>query len=294
MTSRLQQTLKKGEFAVTCEIGPPKGTDTCKMEEHIDMLSGQVHAMNITDNQSSVMRLSSLAGCLAIQERGGEPILQMTCRDRNRLALQGDLLFAGVRGITNVLCLTGDSVVTGDHPQAMGVFDLDSVQLLRVIEGMHRGVDAAGNSLTGDIGFYPGAVVTPGADPLQPQLIKFAQKVEAGAQFFQTQAVFDLDLLDAFMSRVRKHEVGVLAGILLLTSYRMARFVDQNLPGINVPDSLLQRMKQTSRADQRSVGVDIAAGLVSAIRENSLCDGVHIMAINAEESVLDILKSAGL
>ncbi len=294
MISQFSRYLDSDEFVVTCEIGPPKGTNTEPMEHHIDLLRDRVHAINVTDHQGSVMRLSSIAGALAVKEREAEPILQMTCRDRNRLALQADLLFAHSRGLSNVLCLTGDAVVVGDHAEAKDVFDLDSVQLLELIETMESGRDAAGGKLNGGVQFCRGAVVTPGADPLEPQLIKYEMKVEAGAEFFQTQAVFDLDSFSSFMDKVRQYEVKVLAGILVLTSYRMARFVHNNLPGIRVPEPLLQEMKAAPKGEGLSTGMNIAARTIAALREKGMCDGVHVMAINAEEAVPDILDAAGL
>jgi methylenetetrahydrofolate reductase (NADPH) len=181
MTTRFKEALDSGKFVITSEIGPPKGTNTEKMEHHIDILKDKVDAINVTDHQSSVMRFPSIGGCLAIKERGGEPILQMTCRDRNRLALQAELLFAYTRGIRNVLCLTGDAVPVGDHKEAKGVFDLDSLQLLEAIRLMESGKDLGGNDLDGAVKFCAGAIVTPEANPIEPQLIKFEKKIEAGA-----------------------------------------------------------------------------------------------------------------
>lgn len=294
MSSRFKEALNSGRFIVTCEVAPPKGTDVRQMMHHIELLVDKVDAINVTDHQSSIMRLSSLAGCLAIKERGGEPILQMTCRDRNRLALQGDLLFAYTRGLRNVLCLTGDAVVVGDNSEAKGVFDLDSVQFLHLINQMESGRDAAGNRLSGKLEFCAGAVITPGADPIEPQLMKFEKKVEAGAEFFQTQAVFDLESFAEFTDYAQQFEVKILAGILVLTSARMARFVHNNVPGIEVPSDLMEEMAGAPKGGALSRGVEIAARLISTIKENSLCDGVHIMAIGKEEAVPDIMAAAGL
>src|SRR4030042_584896 len=199
MTTRFKQALNSDKFIITSEIGPPKGTNLDKMRHHINILKDAVDAINVTDHQSSVMRFPSLGGCLEVKESGGEPILQMTCRDRNQLALQADLLFAHSRGINNVLCLTGDAVPVGDHKQARGVFELDSVQLLRCIRQMESGKDLGGNDLDGAIEFCAGAIVTPEANPIEPQLFKFEKKVEAGAEFFQTQAIYDLNNLTKFM-----------------------------------------------------------------------------------------------
>ncbi|MCJ7668976.1 MAG: methylenetetrahydrofolate reductase, partial [Dehalococcoidia bacterium] len=212
MALSFREVLKSGKFVITSEIGPPKGTNIEKMLHHIDLLKDKVDALNVTDHQSSVMRFPSIGGCLAIKERGGEPILQVTCRDRNRLALQAELLFAYTRGIRNVLCLTGDAVVVGDHKAAKGVFDLDSAQLLKTIRQMESGKDLGGNALDGTVEFCAGAIVTPEANPIEPQLIKFEKKVEAGAEFFQTQAIYDLDKFAKFMEYARQFPVKILAG----------------------------------------------------------------------------------
>ena len=232
MTASFKETLASGKFIVTSEVGPPKGTNLEKMIHHIALLKDCVTAINLTDHQSSVMRYPSLGAALLVKEQGGEPILQMTCRDRNRLALQADLLFAYSRGIQNVLCLTGDSLVVGDHKEAKGVFDLDSSQLLAAIRTLEKGKDLGGNDLDGTLSFCAGAIVTPEANPLEPQLIKFEKKIEAGAEFIQTQAVYDLDKFRDFMSYARQFPVKILAGIILLTSAPMARYMNKNVPGV--------------------------------------------------------------
>lgn len=218
MPSAFKKSLESGKFIVTCEVAPSKGTNLENMAHHIELLKDKVDAMNVTDHQSSVMRFPSLGGALLVKERGGEPILQMTCRDRNRLALQADLLFASSRGINNVLCLTGDSVMLGDHKEAKPVFDLDSSQLLRTIRKLESGKDLAGNDLDGGVKFCAGAIVTPEANPIEPQLIKFEKKIESGAEFIQTQAVYDLDNFKKFMEYAKQFPVKMLAGIILLTS----------------------------------------------------------------------------
>ena len=292
--SVFRQTLQSGRFVVTSEIGPPKGTNLEPMLHHIDLLKERVDAMNVTDNQSSVMRYPSLGGTLCIKERGGEPILQMTCRDRNRMALQADLLFAHSRGVRNILCLTGDSVCVGDHKEAKGVFDLDSVQLLHAIRTMEQGKDLGGNDLDGKVDFCIGAIVTPEADPLEPQMIKFEKKVEAGAEFIQTQAVYDLENFKRFMDRVRKLPVKILAGIILLTSHRMAIYMNKNVPGVFVPQNLIDEMEAAPKGAKVAKGVEIAGRMVRELKEEGVCDGVHIMAIGKEEAVPDILAAAGL
>jgi methylenetetrahydrofolate reductase (NADPH) len=264
------------------------------MYHHIDILKDKVDAINVTDHQSSVMRFPSIGGCLAIKDHGGEPILQMTCRDRNRMALQAELLFAHSRSIGNVLCLTGDAVPVGDHKEAKGVFDLDSVQLLRTIRTMESGKDLGGNDLDGAVEFCAGAIVTPEANPIEPQLIKFEKKIEAGAEFFQTQAVYDLDRFAKFMQFARRFSVKILAGIVLLSSARMAKYMTENVPGIFVPQNLIDELADAPKGTALSKGIEIAGRMVAALKNDRICDGVHIMAIGKEEVVPEIMAVAGI
>ncbi len=289
-----REVLNSGKFVVTAEVSPPKGTNVDTLLHHIDLLKDRVDAINVTDHQSSMMRFSSLGGCLFIKEQGGEAILQMTCRDRNLLALQADLLLAYVRGIRNVLCLTGDAVVVGDHKEAAGVFEIDSCQLLQVIRRLESGRDVGGNELDGAVEFCAGAIVTPEAKPIEPQLIKFEKKVKAGAEFFQTQAVYDLDNFRRFRDFARRFPVKILAGIVLLTSARMAKYMTENVPGIFVPQVLIDELAEAPKGEAVKRGVDIAGRMVAALSEDGTCDGVHIMAIGREELVPDILATAGL
>ena len=294
MARSLKETLQSGKFVVTGEIGPPKGTNIEKMMQHIDLLKDKVDAMNVTDHQSSVMRFPSMGAALSVKEQGGEPILQMTCRDRNRLALQADLFFAYTRGIRNVLCLTGDAVPVGDHKMAKGVFDLDSSQLLRTIRLLESGKDLGGNELDGKVEFCAGAIVTPEADPLEPQLIKFEKKIDSGAEFFQTQAIYDLDNFRRFMEFARKFKVKILAGIILLVSARMAKFMNNNVPGVFVPQALIDELAGAPKGTALKKGIEIAGRMIRQIKEEEICDGVHIMAIGKEEVVPDILSAAGI
>jgi len=292
MTSLFKKALDSGKFVITCEVAPPKGTNLEKMAHHVELLKDKVDAMNLTDHQSSVMRFPSLGAALLVKEMGGEPILQMTCRDRNRLALQADLLFAHSRGINNVLCLTGDSVMLGDHKEAKGVFDLDSSQLVAAVRTLENGKDIGGNELEGGISFCAGAIVTPEANPLEPQLIKFEKKIEAGAEFIQTQAVFDMDKFKSFMEYARQFPVKVLAGVILLTSAPMARFMNANIAGVYVPPELIDEMKSAPKGGALKKGIEIAGRMIRQISEEKICDGVHIMAIGKEELVPEIMAAA--
>ena len=294
MVSRFRDALNSGKFVITSEIAPPKGTNLEKMLHHIDLLKDRVDGMNVTDHQSSVMRFPSLGGCLAIKEAGGEPIMQMTCRDRNRMALEADLLLAYTRGIRNVLCLTGDAVPVGDHKEAKGVFDLDSLQLLNTIRELTSGKDLGGSDLDGAVEFCAGAIVTPEAQPIEPQLIKFEKKVEGGAEFFQTQAIYDLENFSRFMEYARQFPVKILAGIVLLSSARMAKYMTENVPGIFVPQELIDELSGVPKEEVLAKGIEIAGRTIAALKKDAICDGVHIMAIGREEVVPDIIAAAGL
>jgi len=294
MVSEFKKALESGKFVITSEVAPPKGTNLEKMLHHIELLRDKVDALNVTDHQSSVMRFPSLGGVLLVKEMGGEPILQMTCRDRNRLALQADLLLADSKGIHNVLCLTGDSVLLGDHKEAKGVFDLDSSQLLAAIRRLEKGKDLGGNDLDGSVSFCAGAIVTPEANPIEPQLIKFEKKIEAGAEFIQTQAVYDLENFKGFMDYARQFPVKILVGIILLTSAPMARFMNKNVAGVNVPQDLIDEMAAAPKGRALDKGIEIAGRMVKRIHDEKMCDGVHIMAIGREELVPDIISAAGL
>jgi len=290
--SLFEEKLNSGKFLVTTEIGPPKGTDTSELINAIDLLKDRVDAINVTDHQSSVMRYPSLGGCLLIKERGGEPILQMTCRDRNRLALEADLLFAYSRGINNILCLTGDSIDVGDHKTAKPVFDLDSVQLIRMVKTLESGKDIAGNNLKGAPEFCVGASVHPEADFIEPQLVKFEKKVTAGALFFQTQGIFDLSSLRRFMQFASQFPVKILAGIIVLASAGMARYMNNNVPGITVPPAIINELAGTEKGKGLKKGIEIAAKSIKTIKDEKICHGVHIMAVGNEKIVPEILEMA--
>jgi methylenetetrahydrofolate reductase (NADPH) len=290
----IEEILDSGKFLVSGEIGPPKGPDIEEMKEHIELLKDIVHAMNITDNQSSVMRYPSLATALLIKEAGGEPSLQVTCRDRNRMAIESDLLFAYTRGVRSVLCLTGDSIPVGDHKDAKPVFDIESVQLLNLIRTMEEGNDLGGNEMNAPVKFFKGAIVTPEAVPLEPQLIKFEKKVEAGAKWFQTQAIYDMDNFAKFMKTARQYPVKLQAGLVLLVSAGMAKYMNKNVPGVFVPDELIEEMASAEKGKAIDTGIRIMARQIKQIREEGFADGVHIMAIGKEGVVPRILEEAEL
>jgi 5,10-methylenetetrahydrofolate reductase len=290
--SLFEEKLNSGKFLITTEVGPPKGVDISELEHHIELLKDKVDAINVTDHQSSIMRYPSLGGCLLIKERGGEPILQMTCRDRNRMALQADLLFAHSRGVNNVLALTGDSVDVGDHPEVKPVFDVESVQLLKMIRTLESGKDAAGNDLKGAPQFCVGASVHPSADFIEPQLIKFEKKVAAGAQFFQTQGIFELASFRRFMQYASQFDVKILAGIIVMASAGMARYMNKNVPGIIVTKEVIDELATAEKGKGLQKGIEIAVRMIREIKENNLCDGVHIMAVGNEGIVPEIIEAA--
>jgi 5,10-methylenetetrahydrofolate reductase len=289
---RLKEVLDQGQFAVTIEYNPPKGTNISALLESAKGLVGRVHGVNVTDNTAAVMRAGSLPVCRLLYEMGHDPVMQMTCRDRNRLAMQSDLLGAHLLGIRNILCLTGDYPTVGDHKEAKPVYDLDSVQVMQLVQGLNNGRDMAGNKLDGATDFTIGAAVTPEADPIGPMLVKFETKVRAGAQFFQTQAIYHPEQFASFMRSVRHVKVKVLAGILLLRSAKMAEFMNANIPGISVPDDMIAELRAAGDKHALDAGVEIAVRTIKAVRPH--CDGVHLMAIKAIDRLPEILTKAEL
>jgi 5,10-methylenetetrahydrofolate reductase len=289
-----REAVNSGKFVVTAEVGPPKGTDIQSMLHHIEHLKGKVDAANVTDNQAAVMRICSLAVCKIALDNGLEPILQMTCRDRNRIGLQSDLLGAHVLGIRNVLCMTGDHVAAGDHKAAKPVYDVESVQLLTMVDNLNNGRDMAGTQLKGSTEFFQGAVVTPETDYIEPQLMKFEKKVRAGARFFQTQAIFDIEKFKGFMAYAGKFPAKILAGIVVLKSAGMANFMNKNVPGIRVPEDLIDEIKAAGKEKALETGMNIAARHIKQLKEEGICAGVHIMAIGIEDKVPVIMERAGL
>jgi methylenetetrahydrofolate reductase (NADPH) len=283
--SLLSEQLGNGQFVVTAEIAPPKGTDLSEALAAVEKLTG-ITAVNVTDNQGANMRLSSLALAARLQQQGTETVLQLTCRDRNRMALQSDLLGAASFGIENLLLLSGDHSKFGDHPDSRPVFDLDSVQLLDMAAGLMAGTDMAGQSLDGVPEFFPGAAVNPAAEPFELMFQKVAKKVDSGARFFQTQSVFDRETLERFMFAMRPLQVPVIAGVLLIRSARMARFLNDNIPGVQVPEALVQRLESAEKP--LTEGVKIAREAVAWARE--LCQGVHLMTLGYEDKIPEILS----
>lgn len=288
----LEEKLKNGKFVITTEVCPPKGTNIDSLIGQAEHLKNKVDAFNVTDLQSSVMRAGSLITCHLLLERGLEPVFQITCRDRNRLALQSDLLSANIVGINNVLVLTGDHPVLGDHPQAKPVFDLDSVSLLKTASGLMAGKDMVGNNLDGIPNFFLGAVVNPGYEPLELQIIKMEKKIVAGARFFQTQVVFDLKVFENFMKISSKFKVPVLGGIVLLKSVGMAQFMNNNVAGVTVPEKYIKMIADAEKEERPKISIRIAAELIREMR--NVCSGIHIMSLGWDRYIPDLLSEAGL
>lgn len=289
---KITELFERGEFVVSAEVGPPKGFHVeGLLEEAKTYLSG-ITAVNVTDNQSSVMRLGSLAMCKALKDEGLTPIYQLTCRDRNRIALQSDLLSAAMFGIENLLLLTGDHTKLGDHPQAKPVFDLDSVSLIHAVTKLEEGVDLGGNELIGEPPkFAKGAVVSPCSDSVDAQLAKMERKVRAGADYFQTQAVFEPEKFIKFMEKAKEFGKPVQVGIIIPKSAGMAKFMNNNVAGIHVPDEMIEELKKDKEKTKAGItGVEIAARIIKECKP--YCQGVHIMALGWESKVPELLKLA--
>jgi len=296
--SRLHQQLAAGKFVITGEIGPPKGVNVEPVLHEADRyLKDSVVAVNVTDNQTAVMRVGSMAVSRLLVERGIEPVFQMVCRDRNRIALQSDALSAAVLGIENLLALTGDHVVMGDHREARPVHDLDSVDLLQALSrleaGSDMGVDMKGNPnlLDGTPKFFKGCCTTPCGPNPEAQVIKLEKKVEAGAQFVQTQAVYDPATFEKFMARIRHIKVPVLVGIVALKSAAMAKYMNRSVPGVQVPDAIIQQMADAPKEDRKKVSAEIAGDLVRHMRP--MCQGAHLMTLGWDDIVPEIIARSG-
>ncbi|MBT9312603.1 methylenetetrahydrofolate reductase [Leptothoe kymatousa] len=291
-SSLLQSAIAANQFIITAEVMPPKGGDASHMVEMAKLLKGRVHGVNITDGSRAVMRMSSLAAAVLLKQEGIEPICQMACRDRNRIALQADLMGAHALGIHNVLALTGDPVKAGDNPKARGVFDLESVRLLRTIGLLNQGVDFNEKPMpNGALDIFAGAAVDPQCPSWSGLQKRFERKVEAGAQFFQSQLISDFDRLDKFMTQIAAPaQKPVLAGIFLLKSAKNAAFLNRNVPGVHIPEAIINRLAAAD--DPLQEGITIAAEQVKLAQ--SLCQGVHIMAIRREDLIPEILERAGV
>jgi 5,10-methylenetetrahydrofolate reductase len=288
--SRLRDDLEAGRFVVTNEVAPPLGTDLGGMRRSIETLGPVSTALNITDNQGATLHLSSLAASRVALDMGHEPIFQQTCRDRNRLALQSDLMAAWTLGLENVLFVTGDDPRNGDHPSAKGVFDLDATQMIAVGAGMNDGHDMLGRDLDGGTGFYIGAAMFPEAEPWPIQRTRAEQKVMAGARFFQTQAIFDFDKLARAAEAMHAVGAKVIAGVIVLRSARTIDFINNRLAGLMVPDHIAERIR--GAADPKEEAIDLAVEQVRLSRE--LADGVHVMPLGLDDRVPEILERAGV
>ena len=304
--SLLEKALESGKFGVTAEMAPPKGYDFTEQMASAALLSGKVHGVNVTDMQSACLKASSLGLCIKLKEAGVEPILQMTGRDRSRMAIMGDILSAAAFGIDTMLALTGDHPVVGDCSQSKPVYDLDSVGILNMLSTMEiTGKDCGGNDLQGGAPkFYKGAAVTPVYEPIQLQINKLRQKVDAGAKYIQTQGIFDIDSFKRFLDEVDKAGIKthIMAGIIPLKAAGMAKFMNENVPGIAVPQDMIDRLAAAAAEGKEkgvkglpmALGIEMAAELIAKIKDQKLCDGVHIMAIGAEKNVPTILEKAGI
>ena len=304
--SLLKDALESGKFGVTAEMAPPKGYDFTEQMEAAELLKGKVHGVNVTDMQSACLKASSLGMCIHLKQAGIEPILQITGRDRNRMAIMGDVLSAASFGIDTMLALTGDHPVVGDCKQSKPVYDLDSVGILKMLSEMEAsGLDCGGNELAGGAPkFFKGAAVTPVYEPRMLQINKLRQKVEAGARYIQTQGIFDMDSLKRFMDDVAAAGINVpiMAGIIPLKAAGMAKFMNQNVPGIDVPQHMIDRLEAAAAEGKEKgvkglpmkLGMEMAAEMIAKIKEENICPGVHIMAIGAEKNVPTILEMAGI
>lgn len=297
--SQLKKILDMGELAVTAECGPPKGADPDAILRKADLLSGKVDAINVTDNQTAIVRMSSLAACSLLLSRGLEPVLQAVVRDRNRIALQSDILGASALGIRNILCLSGDHQSFGNQPQAMGVFDLDSIQLVQTMKTMRdQGTVLGGESLTKSPRLFIGAAANPFADPLELRVIRLAKKIRAGADFIQTQCVYNLKRFTEWMSLITDRglpeRTNILAGVTPLKSAGMAHYMSNKVSGMDIPDEVIKRMEGVNKTRQGKEGIQICVETIQRLKEMQGIRGFHIMAIEWEEAVGEIVERAGL
>ncbi|MCX5802785.1 MAG: methylenetetrahydrofolate reductase [Proteobacteria bacterium] len=297
--SNLERVLKSGAFAVTSECGPPRGADPEVIRKKGSFLKGYVDAVNVTDNQTSVVRMSSFSACLILKEMGFNPVMQMVCRDRNRIAIQSDILGAAALGINNILCLSGDHQKFGDHPGAKNVFDIDSMQLIQCVRRMtDEGKFLSGEEIKGKPNIFVGCAANPFADPFEIRAMRLAKKVKAGAEFVQTQCIFNVEKFEKWMEMVRdlglNEKVYILAGITPMKSIGMARYMKNSVPGMDIPEEQIERLKNVPKEKVAEEGIKIAVETIERVRAIKGVAGVHIMAIEWEEKVPEIVKSAGL
>lgn len=279
-----------GDFVITVEITPPKGPEITSMVSKLKELKKMVDAVNFTDNPSGKMRMCSLAACKISLDLDFEPVLQMTCRDRNRIGIQSDLLGAHALGIRNLLVMTGDHPILGDHKEAKPVYDIDSSILLKLVNNLNNGLDINGNKLNGKTEFFYGAVVNPNAEPFAPQLKRFEQKLKMGAEFFQTQMIFEIEKLERFMDYAAKFNTKVIAGIVMIRSKKMLHYLTSKIPGVVMPAWLIEKIEGLKDEDVEKFGVDFAARLILNIMEQKICQGIHIMAFSKVEEVKNLLN----
>jgi methylenetetrahydrofolate reductase (NADPH) len=297
--SRLEKILSNGAFAVTSECGPPRGVDPEKIREKGELLKGSVDVINVTDNQTSVVRMSSFSCAVILKQLGLDPVLQMVTRDRNRIAIQSDILGAAALGINNILCLSGDHQKFGDHPSAKNVYDLDSIHLIQTVKHMRDEKKfLGGDELTIPPRLFIGAAANPFADPFETRVVRLAKKIAAGVQFIQTQCIFNIDRFKKWMEQVRDrglHEkVHILGGVTPMKSVGMANYMKKMVPGMDVPDALIERIKGVEKEKRVEEGIKIAIETIQQLKEIEGVHGVHIMAIEWEEMVPRIAEEAGL
>ena len=297
--SQLKKVLEQGDFAVTSECGPPKGADPQVIFRKAELLRGKVDSVNVTDNQTAIVRMSSLAACGLVKSAGLDPVLQMVVRDRNRIALQSDILGASAIGIRNVLCLSGDHQSFGNQPEAVGVYDLDSIQFLQAAKNMRdKGVIVGGEQLSQPPELFIGAAANPFGDPLDFRVVRLAKKIKAGADFIQTQCIYNLDRFETWLNRARDRglteKAYILGGVTPLKSSGMAKYMKNKVSGMDVPDELIKRMEGVPKDKQREEGISICVETIQKLKEMPGIKGVHIMAIEWEDAVGEIVEKAGL
>ena len=295
--TNLEKVLESGQFAITAEVGPPKGSSPAVIRRRGELVRNSVDAVNVTDNQTAVVRMSSVAGCAILKTIGVDPVMQIVCRDRNRIAIQSDVLGAIALGIGNILCLSGDHQRFGNHPTSKGVFDIDSMQLIQTLKSMRDEKQfISGDDVSGEVPIYIGAAANPFADPFEFRVTRLAKKVKAGADFIQTQAVYDVDRfrrwMEAVCERGLDEEVHILAGVIPIRSVGMARYMRDYVAGVTVPDEIITRLEQAEKA--REEGVRIPLEIIEQLKEIPGLHGIHIMAVGWEDIVPEIVERAGL